>query len=867
MVRVAQWIVAVAALLVPVARRSDWRREWHAELAHAARTASRGRLLRRSLLSLGDALVLRGRGAARPATRRRAGLADGVWSDARYAVRSLSRSPGFATVALATFGLGIGVNATVFAAVDAVLFRPLSYADEAGLVEVEAEPGASVSKSTLVALRERTSAFDGLAGWSRWGFTWTGDGPAQLVTGVSSTADLFEVLGVVPARGRLFRAGDDRPGADPVVVVSHGFWRSRLGGDAAAIGRTVELNGVARTIVGVTAAGFAFPDGEAHLFVPLTLDPADASDWSAGYLRVLGRLRRNMAPIPAQDQVRAALSAHASETGGTEGFGAEARLRSLREALVGDARAPLLALLCAVGFVLLVACANLANLLVARTTGRGDELAVRRALGASRGRIARQLLVESAVLATAGAAVGLLLARAGLAVVNTLLPRSLPGAGAVALDARVAGATVLAAVIAGLAAGLPGLRGAGVSVSRDRAGGPRRGVLRLQATLLAAEVALAVVLVASAGLSLEAVRTLLRRDSGYATEGVLTVIALPPAGRYAEPAALRAYWDEALSAVRAIPGATSAGAVHLAPFGGSDWNPELVVEDRPVAPGERRPEVGWRVVSPGWFETAGIPLLEGRVFDGRDRADGAGVAVVSETLARRMWPEGSAVGRRVRTFFEGGAWVEVVGVVADTRDVALHRATRPQIYRPYAQYTPGSMMVAVRSPMNEAALAEALRTALHSIDEDVPLTDLRPFDARVSSSVGRERLVARLLGVFAALALVLGAVGIYGVASYSVSRRRRELGVRAALGAGRSDLVTLILGGAARVTALGAAAGLALAVAAARIASSRIPNLPRQNPLLLAASALVLMAVALLAAWLPARRAGRTDPQRTLRDD
>jgi predicted permease len=531
----------------------------------------------------------------------------------------------------------------------------------------------------------------------------------------------------------------------------------------------------------------------------------------------------------------------------------------------------LLALLAAVGFVLLVASANLANLMLARTTGRVLELAVRKALGAPVGRVARQLLMEGAVLSAAGVVVGLALARAGIVVAEALLPATLPGAQAVRLDGRVVLATVVAATAATLLASLfPTLRAARAapsSVLGERAGTDGRALVRTQAGLLVAEVALAVLLVAAAALAGGTVRALLDTGSGYRTEGVMTMMAVPPSDRYGDAASRLVWWDEALAALRALPGVTAAGGIHLAPFGGGDWSPELLIEDLPVAPDEARPEVGWRVVTPGWFETAGVPLVAGRDFDERDRADGIGVAIVNETLARRFWPEGSALGRRVRTFFEDGEWVEIVGVVGDTRDVALDRDLRPQMYRPYTQFPTGSMMLAARSRGAASTLAASMRSALQAVDEDVPILDPATLAQRVGTSVARERLVARLLGTFAMLALLLGAVGIYGVTAHAVGRRRHELGVRSALGASGPHLVRMVLGQTTRVAAVGAAVGLALAVVAGRVAAARIANLAPPGPLLLTLSVAALLGVALLAAWIPARRAALTDPRRTLRED
>ncbi|HEX2190751.1 MAG TPA: ABC transporter permease [Longimicrobiaceae bacterium] len=797
---------------------------------------------------------------------------DALLQDLRYAARALLRSPGFAAMAILTLALGIGVNTTLFSTVDAVLLRPLPYADAGRLVSLWMnEPGASVNKETLEALRARTPSLQGLAGYSGWGFTLTGQGEPEALAGAKGTADLFRVLGARPLLGRTFLPEDGEPGRTPAVVLGHGLWRRRFGGDRGVVGRAITLDGNPAVVVGVMPAEFSFPTREAELWLPAPVDPANRGDYTTGYLTLVGRLRPGGSAEGAAAEARAVARGlrelHPDRY--TDAFGREAAVVPLRDTLVGDTGAALLLLLGAVGFVLLIACLNVANLLLVRAAARGREMAVRAALGAGRGRVVRQLLTESSLLALLGGAAGLLLAYWGVQLLGGLLPAELPGADEVRIDARVLAFTAALSLGVGLLAGLaPALLASRTELGgalRERSGsGAGRGRWSwLRSALVPSQVALALVLTLGAGLMLRSFRELRAVDPGFRAGGVLTLRVLPPSAGYAEAERRVAYWDAVLSRLAALPGVESVGAIHLLPLGGSNWNPPLTIEGR-----EDRPVVDWRVATPGYFATAGVPVLRGRGFTAADREGAPPVALVSATLARTLFPGEDPIGRRVHTGFEGkGNWVEIVGVVGDTRDQTLAGAPNPQMYRPQAQAAMNAMTVMVRSRLDPALLAPSAREAVWSVDRDVPVSDVQPLERVVAESIARPRLLVLLLGGFGALALLLGGIGIYGVVSYGADRRSREFGVRMALGARPGEVLRLVLAGAGRLAAVGLAAGVAASLALTRLLAGQLYGVRPTDPATYLAVAALLAAVVLLAAYLPARRATRVDPVVALRAD
>lgn len=794
-------------------------------------------------------------------------------SDLRYAARHLRTNVAFTTVAVATLGLGIGVNAAVFGILDAVLLRPLPYAEPEQLVAVQPIPGASTSKRTLLALRERTRAFEGMAGWSWWGFTLTDAGEPTLLTGARATADLFDVLGATPALGRTFDPEHGQAGNDRVAVLAHRFWRDRFGSDPGIVGREITLDGGSVSVLGVMPRDFQFPAAEADLWLPAAIDPADANDFAAGYLTVVGRLAPDVSLERATADLRAATATLRADEPGrhNERFGVDASVVALRDSFTGDVRPALLLLLGAVAFVLLIACVNLAGLLLARATGRRRELAVRVALGASRGRIVRQLLTESLLLAALGGVVGVLLAAWTADAIGSALVQRVPVSGSFAADPRILAFAMIVTVLAALLSGaLPAWRATAGGPSGSLHEGSRGGTggverRRLMGGLVIGEVALSVVLVIAAGLALRSLWELRSEDIGIDADRTLAVEFHPAAARYEQPDARRSYMDRVRAAVARVPGVEAVGFVHLLPLGGSNWNPELIIDGRETAPGADLPDIDWRVASAGYFEAAGIPLLRGRSFDDTDR-DGPNVALISSTAAKRFFPDEDPIGRRVRTFLEGrDGWTTIVGVVADTRDQAVTQESRPQLYRPFVQHpmNGGALLVRVAGVRPER-VAAPVREAMWSVDGDVPIRSLRAFADVITDSVGQPRLVAWLLAAFGALALLLGAIGIYGVMAFAVGSRTREIGVRIAVGARPADLGRMVLADALRLTAAGLALGVAGAAVAAHLLRARLHEVTPLDPITFGAAILVLATVALLAAVVPATRAMRVTPLEAL---
>ena len=796
-------------------------------------------------------------------------------SDIVHAARRLLRAPLFTLASIATLALAIGVNASIFSAVEAVLLRSLPYSDTDRLVAVRiSAAGTSVDKATLAVLRPKLRGLSGLAGYSGWSFTTTGAGDPERLEGQMATPALFEVLGSRPAIGRVLEAGDDRPGTAGVVL-SDALWRERFGGRADVLGLSLTLNGAAATVVGVMPPGFRFPDTKSGLWVASPLDASNADDYNAAYLLLVGRLAPDVTPGQARDDLRAALQAVRAERPDRypEGFGRDAAILPLRDQLVGATRPALLALSGAVALVLLIACVNLANLLLARADSRRREIAIRAALGATRGRLIRHLLAESLLLAVAGGAAGLLCAAWSLPLLARLLPPDFPAFGAVRIDAGVlawtAGVSMLAGVLFGV---LPAARAARAGAPMELHAGRHAGLAgagghRLQGALVASEVGLAIVLVAAAGLLFKSVRKLERVDTGFPPGGV-ELARWSWTGENRPGAGARVVEDmrRTLERANALPGVARAGAVHLTPLSGNNWNTSLDVEARPELTGKAAVEVDWRVATPGYFATAGVPLVQGRLFTDADDAHAPGVALVNETLVRRLFPDKSPLGARIATTFEGDKqWVTVVGVVGDTRDLRLSEPSHPQMYRPHAQFPLATMTLLLRAEGGTAALAAPLRAAVREAAPVALLTDLQPLRRMMDDSLRPSRGLLALFGSFGLLALALGAIGVFGVMTYTAGRRIPEFGVRMALGADRRSVLGLVLRHGLGIAAIGVAAGVAAALPAARLIERFLFEVSPSDAGVFAAVALLLLAVSALACLLPAVRATRVDPVIALR--
>ena len=797
-------------------------------------------------------------------------------ADLRFAARTLAKSPGFTSMAVLTLALGIGANTAIFSVVDGVLLRPLPYADPDRLVALW--PEGSFPRGGLEILRERSRVYERL---SAVGFpldvSLTGQGEPEQLTGVGVTPDLFATLGVGAAAGRPLQTGEEGSGRDRVVVLSHALWERRFGADPDVVGRTVTLGGVDRTVVGVLPPGFAYPSREVDVWIPADLAPADVGrHWGTAWVRPIGRLRPGATIEQAQAELRSLMPVVRS------GFpwhmpadwGAAATAVPLQDSLVGNVRPMLFVLLGAVGLVLLVACVNVGNLLLARAATREREVAVRAALGAGRCRLLGQLLTESLFLALLGGAAGVLLALWSLPVLTSLLPADMPRLEEVGIDGRVLAFTLGLAVLTGLAFGLAPARHAfRPDVHRDlrEGAGTSRRRWRLVAGLVASEIALAVILVIGAMLLVQSLWRLLQVDPGFRREQIVSAAVAPSELRYGDDASRRAFYQELEQRLKALPGARAVAVASGIPFGGGAYGSVFLIEGRP-APGTQGAE--WPLadarltVGSGYFQALGIPVLEGRAFTEADSASAPPVVLVSRKLADAYWKGEEVIGRRIQFPGPGEPWRTVVGVVGDVKWDRLSAGEGSGLYVPLLQSPPaGPTRVVVRTTAEEKAVAASLKNVVAALDKDTPVSDVRTMEELISASVAAPRSIMLLLAAFAAVALALGAVGIYGVIAYAVAQRTREIGIRMALGARTGTVLRLVLWQGTVLAALGIALGLPGAWGITRVLRNLLFEVSATDPLTFATVPLLLAVVALLASYVPARRAARVDPTRAIRGE
>jgi putative ABC transport system permease protein len=868
---IRRWL-ALAAALVPDDQRSAWRREWEAELWYYERRLRGERS--RAGTTLAIAWRLGGAWTHAVWLRQRLWRRDLIGQDVRHAIRALSARPGLAVVVLVTVGLGVGVNTAIFSVIEVALLRPMPFADPSRLVVVWPERRGAISRPEYVDVRDGSRSFAGLAAVNgRSSFSLTGTGEAARLTGVYASVNLFSVLGVDASLGRTFLPNEDQPGHDHVVVLSHGLWVRRFGSDRGIVGRSLTLHGVSRTVVGVMPAGFALPSADTELWVPLPLyQHAPGPSWHARYLTLIGRLKPGVTAEQAAEALRPIAAAIKARWPNNDPADIVDRgtVVSLHETMVGSARPVLAALGSAAGLLLLVACANIANLLLVRGTGRRREMAVRAALGAGRLRLARQLMTESLVLALIGGGVGVGAAVWAVATLVPLLPMSLGPLGRARVDGPVLIVALGLALTTGILAGLaPAWR-----VARADLGQSLRGrspssaeTRRLQRIFTVTQVALATLLLVGAGLLVRSLWKLQQVDPGFEPAHVLAVRVTPPPSRYEADAERRAFYDAVLDGVAQVPGAISVGAIQHLPLAGSTWDVPVFPEGRGIPDGVQPPVAAYRVVTPDYFEAMAVRLVKGRRFSADDRPASRPVAIVSEHLARELWPGEDAVGRRLRTIIGTEDWIEVVGVVADVRADALDETPGGEMYRPYTQDSLASMTLVIRTSGDPTSLAGAVQAVVHRTDIDVAVSDIRPMTEVVAASVARPRALALLLLTFAAVAVLLGTVGVHGVVSYAASQRTHEFGVRVAMGASGRDVRRLVLGDGLVLVAVGLALGLGGSLLGSAAMASLLFGVGPADPLTLGAVAFVLGSAGLLAAWLPARRATRVDPVVALRVD
>lgn len=812
-------------------------------------------------------------------------------NDVRFALRSLLKTPGVTLVVVATLAVAIGANTAIFSVVESVVLQPLPYPDEARIVRVApavktgaGDRGNPLSELGYWHFANNQRSFEKFGGY--YGpeqLPLTGDGPPRQVSVGSMTSSAFEVLGVLPELGRLPTPEEDAPGGPPVVLLSHDLWVGQYGGDSGILGRTVSVNGTPREVIGVMPPGYDFqPFGgftpDIHLWVPLQLDPASRS-YGDVYIHAIGRLAPGITLEAARDDARG-LVARFAEAGYPPSWAQlfdGAVVRPLRDHVVGDAREPLLIVLGTVGFVLLVACSNIANLLLVRAESRRQENAVRMALGSGRGRLARQMLVESALLALAGGGAGVLLAYAGTPALVAMAP--LPRLGEIGIDGATLAFTAGVSVFTGLLFGvLPALRSSSTQTMTALRDGGRNATTgrdrqRTRNALVATQVALAFVLVIGSGLMVRSFTALSSIDPGFATDDILTFSVQPVATKYASPEAVAQLYDRLLERLDAVPGVTSAAAVNTLPFSiFSCCNVGAVIEELPPAAGNVPPNFRTHRTTPEYFETMGIPVIEGRAFTTDDHRSRLGSVIISRSVKDKYWPNTSALGKRI-SFSAGRVQAEVVGVVGDIHDWRLDLPPDQNMYLPMldaAGSPPGfislaGMTLTIRTAVDPLLLADGIRGAIAEVDPELPMADVRTMQDVLGDSLTRTRFTMSLLVVSALIALFLGAVGIYSVLSYVVSQRTAEIGIRSALGATPEIVRRMILSQGMRVVAVGILLGLVAAAALGRVLAAQLYGVEPVDPLTLAAGSALFLAVAVAASLVPARRAAATSPVDALR--
>jgi len=790
------------------------------------------------------------------------------WQDLRYGTRALVGAPGFSALAIAALALGIGANTAVFSAVNAVLLEPLPFAEPARLVmvfDVQPEvPQAPASFPIYVDWRDENRVFDGVGGWTSQGKVLTGAGdPSRLRTGVV-TDTLLPTLGVPPLAGRWFTEEEDQPNGPKAAILSYATWQQRFGGDPSIVGRTITLDAEAHTVVGIMPAGFDFPS-RSEIWV--TLQRAfDESQRGSHFLRVVARMQPGVSFEQAKSEMEALGTRLTEQTGHGHGV----TIARLDEIVIGSTGRPLLILLGAVSFVLLIACVNVANLLLARAVSRQRELAIRTALGAGRGRLVRQFLTESVLLGVAGGVLGIALASWLVRVFVSLAPPSYPRLSEIGLDPTVLGFTLAVSVATGVVFGLvPALLAAGADPNAAlREGGGKSaasGARRVTRLLVTVEIALALVLVVGAGLMAKSLTRLEGEQTGLRTDHLLTFRLDLTSARYQESASLRAFFHDLVARLDGAAGVESVGAIHLLPLQSWGWNGVPTIEGHPGFPEGQEPLAEYRVVTPDYFRTMGIPLVRGRMFSDRDTEASTPVLLINEAAAKRFFPDEDPIGRRMRGGFTS-EFAEIVGVVADVRQARLDLASRAEVYFPHDQTPWRGMSVVVRAGGRDPlTLVPLVRQQVADLDPDLPVTAVSTMERVVTDSARQPRLTSVLIALFAALAALLAVVGIYGVMSYSVTQRTREIGIRVAVGAGSRSVLGLVLREAVALAVAGLVGGLAAAFGLTRLLATQLYQVSATDPLVLGAAAAGILVVSLAASVVPAWRALRVDPLIALR--
>ncbi len=813
--------------------------------------------------------------------------------DLRYGARTLMKSPGFTIVAVLALAIGIGANSAIFSVVNAVLLRPLPYANPERLVMVWGNfqklgmTKLGVSAPEFVDYKNQSHVFADVAAFQHTTFNLTGGDAPERIGGARVSSGLFSLLGVSPLVGRTLLMEEDQRGRERVVVLSHHLWQARFNSDPNLVGKGIVLDGESYTVVGVMPRGFQFPFGEiedagrAEAWVPAAFSAEELQDRGRYFFRMIARLK----PGVTLEQARTEMSAigrrleeqYPRTYRGPKGEngGWQVTLTTLPDEIVGGARLLLFVLLGVVGFVLLISCANVSNLLLARASTRRREVAIRMALGATRGRLFRQFLTESVMLSLVGGGIGLLLAMWGMDLLIAASPREIPRLSEAGLDARVLAFTFVVSLLAGVLFGLaPALRGSHADLNESLKEGGQSGTTsfgrqRLRGLLVVSEIALTLVLLIGAGLMIKSFRRLLDVNPGFDPENVLTMqMALPPA-KYAAPQEKARFYDQLLARVKALPGIEAASVTTALPLTGETFGGPFSIEGRPLDMTGKPPHAHIRTVTPGYFHVMSIPLITGRDFNDADTNDSVAVVIVNETFARGFFASGDAIGKRIKIGAPTSPrpWMQIAGIIKDVKSDGLDAEAIPEMYLPYAQNIGPAMTLVARTVNDPAGSLAAIRRAVQETDKEQPVYNIRTMKQLLAESIAQRRFNMIMLGVFALIALLLAASGIFGLIAYSVAQRTHEIGIRMALGAQSGDVLKLIVREAMVLAVAGVGVGLTGAFVMTRTLTSLLYDVSTTDPATFAGVAGVLTLVALLASYIPARRATRIDPNVALRHE
>jgi predicted permease len=874
------WLIKLISLIVPRRFRADWKQEWEAELRHRESRLERRQkldwpnrfdLLRRSSGSFRDALLLQPRR-----------LEDEMFQDLRFGIRLLFKTPGMTLVAVLTLALGIGANAAIFSVVNGVLLKPLPYPEPERLVRAfestQGQPKFPMSPRNFLDYREQNTVLESFVIYTRDDLELSLDNRPERLSALRISSGFFQTLGFQPLLGREFTRDEESPDNNRVVILSHGLWQRRFGSDPTMIGQKITLSGNPYTVVGVMPAGLqhvggeyrSFPHGEGvDVWWPMNLSLK--SPRFAHFLNTIGRLKPGVTRETAEAEFNVIADQLAQQYPNTN-KNWRIRMITLHEELVGRTRTMLFVLFGAVLFVLLIACLNVANLMLVRATAREREIAVRSALGAGRGRILRQLLTESLLIAVLGGLSGLLLAKLAINALIALGPEQIPRLQSITIDGHILIFTTAVTLLTGLLFGMaPAFQNLQMNLNEllkegGRSASTGKRHRRLRDALVIAEVGLALVLLIGAGLLMRSFLKLQQTDPGFKPEGVLTMSLSLPRARYEKPEQITGFYQQLTERVLALPGVRSAGASSDLPWTGYDENSSFAIEGKTFPPNQS-PSARYHFVTPGYFRTIGTPLIDGRDFNSGDTNKAPQVILVNQSMAQRYWPGEKAVGKRI-TFSDQPKeedWMNIAGVVGDVKDYPNSVETVPAFYWPLSQQPLRTMFLAIRTDTDPLSLIDSVRGEVRALDKDLPVADVRALEIIAVAAVAGQRFALLLVGLFALTALMLAAIGIYGVMSYLVAQRTHEIGIRLALGAQARDVLKIVVRQGMSLAVIGAGLGLIAASALTRLMSSLLFGVKPTDPLTFIAISALLVAVALLACYLPARRATKVDPLVALR--